>query len=334
MRLSRFIPTIVLFILASLLTGCTTTEYTLYLQDVNIKGPVSQPPVHITNNNMEKRLRISPHITFDAGSNRTLAGQLDGHSNVDARGRYRVDTIINSNNTVSFRETAGANTMPFTGKNLHWTTPSSSFGVDVDYTMSNHWALSLGTTYSTVEGNGLWGYRFGLGLFSEQANSALRVDGGVSWQELLYTASTAIVKRRGEVATPNDEVGFFRDKGKSMPMDFYGALTFNTKHQDWFTNIFFQVGLSKQSLAKFKPSVVEPVFFPLPFPVPPTPLVVVHDQRAEFSSTSLVITPGVYFDFDPTVRVLVGARINHQTQIKESSPDTMVLPFLQLDWML
>ena len=117
-------------------------------------------------------------------------------------------------------------------------------------------------------------------------------------------------------------------------MDFYGAFTFNTKHEDWFTNIFLQVALSKQSLAKFKPTVVEPLFFPFPLPVAPTPLSVVHDQRAEFSSTSLVITPGLYFDFDPTVRVLVGVRIHHQTQIKEISPDTMVLPFLQLDWKL
>lgn len=318
MRSLRLTTPFALFILAFSLFGCATDV--LYLQDVSIKGPASQPPVHITNGNMEKKLRISPHISFDAGRNRTLAGQLDGHSPVDANGIYRVDTIINSNNTISFRENA-ANTMPFTGRNLHWTTPSTSFGVDVDYTMSNHWALSVGTSYSTIEGNGLWGYRAGLGLYHENPTTAIRVDVGAQWQELLYNASTVVV-------TSGYAVGFFHDKGKSMPMDLYGAFTFNTRREDWFTNIFAQIAFSKQSLAKFKPTIVEPVLFPFP------PLAVVHDERATFSSTFFVITPGVYFNIDPTVRILIGVRINHQTQINESSPDTMVLPFFQLDWML
>jgi hypothetical protein len=258
---------------------------------------------------------------------------LDGHSPVDANGNYRVDTIINSNNTVSFRENGIANTMPFTGRNLHWTTPSTSFGVDLDYTMSNHWTLSAGTSYSSVEGNGLWGYRAGLGVYFENVTTAIRFDVGAQWQELLYNASTAIVKNpgyvlmRGEAASAGYDVGFFHDKGKSMPMDIYVGFTFNTKREDWFTNIFAQVAFSRQSLAKFKPTIVEPVLFPFP------PLVMIHDERASFSSTFLVITPGVYFNFDPAIRMLVGARINHQTQIKESSPDTMILPFLQIDWM-
>ncbi len=327
---STFVP--VPFILASLLSGCTTTEYTLYLQDVAVKGPISQPPVHITSDNMEKPLRITPHIAVNTASNSTLGGQIDGHSPVDATGKYQVIAIVDSTaHTVTFRESPGANTQTFTGQNLHWEMPSASFGLDVDYTLSNHLAISFGATCSAVDGRGLWGYHMGLGLYSETSTSAVRVDGGVRWQDLLYEASTVIVRRESEVATPTDQVGFFRDRGKSTPMDFYAAITFNTKHDDWVTNIFAQLALSKQSLAKFQPTMVEPLLL---YPPIFTPVVIVNDQRAEFSSTFVIITPGVYFDFDPTVRILAGARINVQTEIKDSSPGTFVQPFLELEWMM
>jgi hypothetical protein len=112
-------------------------------------------------------------------------------------------------------------------------------------------------------------------------------------------------------------------------MDFFGSFTYNTKHENWPVNILMQVGVSKQSLAKFQPSV------PLGFYLPPyAPVTIVHDQRAEFSSTVVVLTPGLYMNLDPTVRVLLGTRINVQTEITNVSPGTLVLPFLQFDWTL
>ena len=322
-------------ILWFVLPGCTTTEYTLYLQDVRVEGPVSQPPVSITDRNQEKPLRISPHFTMSPGNNRTLWGQLDGHSPVDANGRYQVDTAVNGgSHSVSFHERAGANNFTFIGQNLHWDQPSSSFGVDIDYAFARHWALSLGADYSSVAGNGLWGYRAGLGLFSESEKSAIRFDGGARWQELRYEASTVIVKTTTSGSSTNEEVGFFRDTGKSMPMDYYAAITFNTKNPEWLVNIFLQTALSKQTLAGFKPTVMEPVMVFLPVPIPLQPDVIVHDQRAEFSSTFVIFTPGIVLNFDQSTRLLVGTRINVQTEIRDSSPETTVLPFLQLDFML
>jgi hypothetical protein len=312
-----------LFILV--LSGCTTTEYTLYLQDVSIEGAISQPSVRVTDKNAERPLRITPHIAFSTRSAPTLAGQIDRHSPVDANGVYQVDAELDSsNNTVSYRERPGANTYTFTGQNLSWKMPGGSFGVDIDYSLTNHWALSLGTSYSPMNGEGLWGYRLGMGLFTERKSSALRFDAGLQWQEMRYDALTAIV------SSPDNEVGFFQDRGKGMQMDFYGAVTFNTTHADWFANIFLQVALSKQSLAKFKPSISAPGYA-YPFY---SPVVIVHDQRAQFSSTFVIITPGVFFEIDPTMRLLGGVRFNMQTQIIESSPGSIVLPFLQVDWMI
>ena len=313
------------------LGGCTTTEYTLYLQDVQVKGPISQPPVPITDRNQEKPLRITPHFSFNPTSGRTLGGQIDGHSPVDANGRYQVDAVIDTfYHTISFHERPGANNFSFSGQNLRWEQPSSSMGVDVDYTFSKHWALSLGSSYSSVDGDGLWGYRVGLGIFSETEHSAIRFDGGVRWQELRYDVSTVVVARTVSPSSTTEEVGFFHDRGKSTPADFYAAITFNTRNPDWAANIFLQAALSKQSLAKFKPTLVDPAVF-FPFPVPLQPDVIVHDQRAEFSSTFVVLTPGIYLNFDQSTRLLIGTRINLQTEIRDSTPETFVLPFMQLD---
>jgi hypothetical protein len=329
MRPSSFSDAFVLSLLATLVAGCTTTEYTLYLQDVDITGPIRQPPVHITSEAVQKPLRITPHISFNPSNERTLDGQINGHSMVDGNGTFRVDTTFNTaDQTVTFNERSSANNQPFIGKNLHWITPSASFGVDVDYTLSPHAAFSFGADYSTADGEGLWGYSVGLGLFSEEENSAIRFDVGLQWQTLLYDATTVVVTTTSSSPT-NGEVGFFHDRGKSSPMEFYGSFTFNTKREEWPVNILMQVGLSKQSLAKFQPTVRQTLLLG-----PYTPHAIVHDQRAEFSSTVVVLTPGVYLDLNPTVRLLLGLRINLQTEIKNISPGSLVLPFFQFDWTL
>jgi hypothetical protein len=317
-----------------LLTGCVATEeYTLYLQDVGINGPISQPPLHITNRKRERPLSVTPHIAINATSSRSVAGQIEGHSLVGASGTYEVDTIFSSNHRVSFRERSNANA--FTGQNLHWKLPEAVFGVDVDYATSNHLAISLGANYSAVDGIDLWGYRVGLGLFSEDSTAAVRLDAGLGWQTLAYEARTVVVKRTTYVFSSDvdEEVGFFRDKGTSTPMDLYASLTFNTKSRGWFPSVFVQLAVSRQSLASFKPTIQES------FPLIPvfqgfTPEVIVQDTRGKFSSTVFVITPGIYFDISPSARLLAGVHINVQTEITDSSPSTIVLPLLECEWSL
>lgn len=323
---------IALWLLAALFAGCMTTKYTLYLQDVTVSGPISQAPVHITNNMKEKPFRVAPHIAINSTSSRNIVGQIEGHSMVNRDGVYQVDTIVNSNNSVSFRERPGANNSTFKGKNLQWKMPDAIVGADFDYAVSNHLAISFGADYSTVGATGLWGYSLGLGLFSEDSTSAFRVDGGIRWQALAYEAYTAVVVKSARLFSSNtdESVGFFRDKGTSTPMDFYVSLIFNTKRKQWFANIFMQLAISKQSLAKFKPTVAEGIpVFPLVVPE-----VVVHDARANFASTVFSITPGLYMDINSSARIVAGVHINMQTEIADSSPSTVISPLLQFEWSL
>jgi len=313
--------------LVCVLAGCS--DYTLYLQDVHVKGPISQPPVPITDGNQEKPLKISPHFSFVPGGARNLRGRMDGHSPVGTDGMYHVDTLVNGT-TVSFREHAGANTLGYAGQNLTWDQPSASLGLNLDYTFAKHWALSLGADYCSIDGEGLWGYRAGLGIFSEGPNYAIRFDGGVRFQQLGYDALTVVVAEPW--ASDGGNVTFFHDRGKSTPVDLYGSLTFNSRNPNWPAHFFIQLGLSKQSLAKFKPATVDLVPVYLPAPVFLFPFVVVHDERAQFSSTVVVFTPGIYFKMDESTTVLLGIRINLQTEILSSSPDAVAIPFVQVDF--
>src|SRR5512135_3942471 len=85
----KTLPMSVLWLSGSLLTGCVATEeYTLYLQDVHVSGPISQPPVHTTNNKSGKPVSITPHVAFN-GSGRAIAGRIDGHSPVGGDGTFQ-----------------------------------------------------------------------------------------------------------------------------------------------------------------------------------------------------------------------------------------------------
>lgn len=334
MKTSRL--TIALLIPGVLLTGCVATEeYTLYLQDVKINGPISQPAVHVTSNKKPASLSVTPHIAINTNKDRNVAGRIDGHSPVDASGVYRVDTLFNSDHTISFKERAGANNSSFLGNNLFWKLPDATFGVDVDYAISKHVAMSFAASYSSADGIGLWGYGAGLGFFSENDKSAIRFDAGIHVQTLAYEAQTVVVTKTTPWFSSDTEerVGFYRDKGTSSPLNFYASLTFNTKYEGWFPNIFAQFAVSRQALASFKPAAPEtvPIFLPPFFFVPE---VIVHDARGKFSSTVFIITPGVYFDISPSARLLAGVHIDMQTDITDSSPGTIVLPLLEFEFSL
>ncbi len=320
---------------AALLAGCVTEEYTLYLQDVNVSGPISQPPVHVTSNKKAGSLSVTPHIAINTNKGHTVAGRIDGHSPVDVSGVYRVDTLFSSDHTISFRERAGANNYSFIGNNLLWTLLDATFGVDVDYAISKHVALSFAANYSSADGIGLWGYGAGLGFFSESDKSAIRFDAGIQVQTLAYEAHTVVVTKTTPWFSSDTEerVGFYRDKGTSSPLDFYASLTFNTKYEGWSPNIFAQVAVSRQALASFKPAAPETAPISLP-PFIYLPEVIVHDARGKFSSTVFVITPGVYFELSPSARLLAGAHIDIQTDITDSSPGTIILPLLELEFSL
>lgn len=61
---------------------------------------------------------------------------------------------------------------------------------------------------------------------------------------------------------------------------------------------------------------------------------IVIDKRGVFDATVVHATPGVYFNLDEHLLLLVGINIAIDTSIKNLSPATIVIPVLPLDWKL
>jgi hypothetical protein len=129
---------------ALLCSACSVTQE-IYLQDVQVKGPLFQPPVFVTDSTEAGQFRIAPSISF--GNAHTFMGSVEGHTRVNRDGRYQLDTTRNGYE-ISLRETPGANIYPYSGQNLRWETPNIIAGVQGSLALSRGFSLTFGGQYS------------------------------------------------------------------------------------------------------------------------------------------------------------------------------------------
>jgi len=75
------------------LNGCapSTTVTKIYLQEVEVSGPINHSSVHITDNS-ESGITISPRIVIN--TNKSHHGKINDHTLVNAQGIFQVDTIF------------------------------------------------------------------------------------------------------------------------------------------------------------------------------------------------------------------------------------------------
>jgi hypothetical protein len=310
-----------------ILAGCgESREVTLYLQDLQVKGPVSEPPLHITRDPSEGQVVITPR--FWGFSKRSSTGAIEGHSQVSSNGEFYVDTVTNASGGVYFRNPSGVNTHIFNGSNFSWKYPSTGGGVDLDLGLSEHWALSVGATYSDVGGQGLLGYRVGFGVRQHKGSVGFRFDAGWQWESLGYESTT--------LAAEGSTVVFYHDKGISTTGNIFASLTINGANPRWFLNPFLQVGFNRQTLKDYKPIYQQREAWILPpfFLIPADQLLTVVDLRGEFKSTRIQLAPGAYIEPDPGFRIVMGARVSFEAGLDELKEPVLVAPFLQIDWTL
>lgn len=314
--------------IVDLFSGCVVVEK-VYMQDVEVDGPIHQPPVHITRNVQEHPLSISPRISINRARN--FETHVKGHSPVNSRGFYQVDTVRFSDGSISLKERDGVNVYEFRGKNLSWSIPSAAFALDIDYALTNHLALSLGVNYSIIREQGFWGGNAGVGLFGEGQDLAFRLDGGIHWQTVSYDASTVVVSNTTSIfGTSPSYVTFFHDREKETHINVHLAFTLNTTVKNWFVNPFVQLAISEQTLVDFEPSHLDGGVYGV---LVPFIQYSVDDARTDQSTTFFIGSSGVYFDLNASNRVLVGVRFIEEIEAG-MLPYTFVIPFLQFDWRL
>ena len=314
-----------------LIVSCAKEDIvkTFYLQDVEVTGPVNLAPVHITDTSDVPVFTISPRFSYN--TQKQVQGTVDGHTQVNAQGKFEYETIFNQDGTVTYREVSGANVYDYKGRNLTWNTSSLTAGFDVDMKLTHHFALFGGLNYSVQNNQSLWGYIAGLGFFSYKNGMGIRIDGGLHIQSIYYDANTLV-----SVTGDKNYLLFLHDKDKASHVDPFVNFTFNTAYKDWAANIFINAGFTGQTLSDFEPEDPDPDFY---LPVPPYLLpvninrnVIVNDLRGESFASFVHITPGIYFNVTEESRILIGSRFYFETQIENADKTIFIIPFAQVDF--
>ena len=307
------------------LSSCTTVTDSLYVQDVNVKGPINQPPIRIAGRDSTTFI-ISPK--FFINSNRIYNGRIDGHTQVNSEGIFQVDTIINGNE-ITYKIAQGKNTFDYKGENLHWSIPDYMVGLDLDIALSKKVALSGGFTFSGKDKTNLYGYRVGLGFFSASKNIGVRFDGGLIWQKYTYDAASVIVREKDtEFGSSTSGVIFYRDKGESINLNPYLSLTINTLYDNLPVNFLVNVGYSGQSLVDYGPSTPDENYYIL------NPFYRVEDLRGEAYAAFVNVSPGIYMNLNEWSRLVFATRFFFQVDLESSSNSIFIIPMLQFDLSL
>lgn len=313
-----------LFLLAACQSPATVVTK-LYLQDIEVSGPINEPPIHITDSTTSK-VTITPCISF--GTKNSLEGRIDGHTLVNGDGIFQIDTVYNdNNNTYYFQETPGANKYQFKGNNLNWNIAEINAALDLDFKLSKSFALFLGANYAVVNQEPVWGGLFGFGIMSLGEKSAFRLDAGLTIQEIPYEAYTVVtVTETGPYYTESYVTGYY-DVNKTTHFNPFINLVINSANSDWLLNLFLQAGYSTQGLVDFEPEdevVHDPLFY--------NRVYITEDQRGELTIGIINLTPGVYFNLGKTGKLILGARMLWISQIEEADNNFFLRPVLQFSF--
>jgi hypothetical protein len=313
-----------------LIFGCTTVK-TLYLQDVEITGPINQSPVHITDSTNTPSFTLSMRFTYNP--EKQLKAKSDGTPMVNSQGFYQVDTTFNNDGTITYTKTPGVNSYPYPGQNLTWNFATVTAGLDFDFKLSRNFALFAGVNYAGGNNKSLWGGTGGIGVFGVSNGIAIRLDAGLYIQSIAYDAYTiAEVTETDFFGSTEEYVLFYHDIDESTYFDPFVNFTFNTAKKNWVLNVFVNAGYSVQTLLDFEPKTIDYYWYPLPpFTWGET---VTSDFRGETTAGYIHFTPGVYFNLSEQSRIVIGARFFYETQLEESSKNLFILPMMQVDLSL
>ena len=320
------------FLCLLLLISCTTTNQTLYLQEIEISGPINQAPIHITDSIETPSVFISPR--FSVNTQKEFTASTGGHSMVNTNGVFQVDTSFFGDGTVKYTEAPGKNIHQFEDQNLNWNVSTFTAGIDFDFMLTRNFALFGGVNYSSQQSGGVWGGNAGLGLFGNGKNVSFRFDAGVHIQTMKYDAYTvADVQTESTFGGSDEYVVFYHDIDKSTYFDPFINFTINSFNRDWLLNFFINAGYSIQSLYDFGPQTPDTRYYNFLF-LFPTGVVTTQDFRGTNTAGFFNFTPGIYFNLSENSRVLLGVRFYFETQLENPSTSTFILPMLQADFRL
>jgi len=325
-------------ILVFLIYGCASKETvkttTIYLQEIDLIGPINQSPIHLTDSSETPSITFSPKFSYN--TNKNVDGKIKGHTPVNENGIFQIDTVFNPDGSLShYQEAPGANRFQYTQNNLFWAMPSVSAGLDVDIKISRNFALFGGVNYMVENNKSLWGGNIGLGLFGMSPKGfAFRFDVGTHFQSIAYDAFTVESVQITGPSVSDEYVIFYHDVDEVTNWNPFVNLTINSCFPEWIFNFFLNTGYSWQTLVDFDPQKPDDRYYEYELNPFYSDREIVYDLRGESTIGFFHFTPGLTFNFADNARLLVGSRFYFITQLKDASTTLFILPMMQLDFSL
>lgn len=304
-----------LIVLPSLLAfGCATQS--VYLQNVQIDGPLSVPPVFLVGEEEEPIGAFRLTVGASVAPNQRIEGRADGHSKVNAAGVYQVDTVVNGSE-VRYIERNGVNTHEFEGTNFSWELAPFTASVQADYRVARSLSIVGGLHYSTRKAHSFLGGTLGVGFSFHSENIGVRVDIGTAWTSVSYDVEYAIATTPFSFGAPETYVLFHRDRGKSGNANVYGSLLLNTRYAHWPFQMFVQLAIFRQTVADFQRRTLFDIN-----------AVVLHHN------SFFAVTPGMSFTLSSVGRLLLGIRLTDETALLVGEPGVLLAPFACVEFTL
>ncbi|MGE5457909.1 MAG: hypothetical protein ACM3RX_06105 [Methanococcaceae archaeon] len=324
-----FIKNILIFlVLLFFYTGCTPTvvKEEIFLQSVNVAGPINHPPILITGKDQGKKITVSPKFIFN--NSREVKARVNS-SRVNSSGFFEVDTIYKQDGSWDYIE-SNKNKYTFTGSNLNWDLPEIYSGVDLDVPISKSISLIGALSYSFKNGKNLMGGAFGFSSFSSSETIATRFSFGLNIQEYLYDASTVVITTTKEYSGKEaTTILFYHDIDKNSKLNIFMSLTFNSHSEKLPFNFLLGVNYFGQTLLNFEPSDLNIQRYPWGVQKYTT------DTRGEASTGYLSLSPGIYTNISESSRILFGTCIIKELGgLENFSHSILVLPFVKVDFLL
>lgn len=315
---------LVVIVLTVFGSGCARIEQSVYIQNVDIGGPINQPPLNITNAKKAHSITLSPKVYINTQKN--YSGLTGSHTSVNSMGIYQVDTVYETGRVPYYSESS-TNSYSYKGKNLNWQLPDASVGVNADIALTDHFAINGGVNYSEINQNKLVNGSVGLGFFSEKDGSAIRIDFGLMFQNTYYDASSVVITTIEPAFSHSDtEISFYRDQDKSSSSDFYASFMYNSTNKNSLVNFFFNFSYFGQTLLDYRPKKLERDIYPFSFVNETTSD---NEIKAEFFAA----TPGIYTYLSDWGRLSLGVGFLKELNINYSGKSLFITPVIQFDML-
>jgi len=288
----------------TLLTGCGTVEETLYFGDIDTKAPIALSPVRAMVSNEPGSFTISPRIILHSGS------------------RYETTT---SNSYRKHHLPFDTSTVPVRSKNLHWESPKLTADFTFDFIISQRIALTGTFRYSVIDNIDLSGGSLGIGILGKLDNPTLRLDGGITFQQNHYDATTVVyTKTTSPGGSVSEKVTYFRDIGKATNFNPYLTITLASVMPASIFNYSVTAGYFTQNIIGFEP---EEIYFPN------SGSYSVTDLRSDYTAGFIYIQPAAVLTVSEHIRLLVSAAFLKEVANSTYDP-VFFLPSIQMFWSL